>query len=435
MSEQVIYSPLSKYLSVIRNGTVSTQVSEITEFPVTRIETIADGTIDLSKIGYLADKISTYKLKKWDILYSHINSFKHVGKVAQYEGGKDLYHGMNLLLLRPNEHIDPKYLYYSLSSSQAKRYAQKECQKAINQVSLNTKTVGAYEFYVPPIYEQKVIAKILYTLDTQIRQTEAIIAKLQQVKQGLLHDLLTRGIDANGQLRPPYEQASELYRDSPLGWIPKEWEIISLGDIASRSFGTLQTGPFGSQLHAYEYVSEGIPVIMPQDLNGEQIDANKIAYITEERAKKLGKHRVTSNDVVFSRRGDLSRCVAINESEAGWVCGTGCLLVRLPKSEILGEWLSLTYKQAWSQKQIEGMAVGSTMPNLNTSILAKFIIAKPPADEQRSILDFYVESEKRQHLEQKTLAKRKQQKFGLMDDLLTGRKQVTELIEQQQQAS
>ena len=73
------------------------------------------------------------------------------------------------------------------------------------------------------------IAEILDTLDTTIRQTEAIIEKLKQVKQGLLHDLLTRGIDANGELRPPQSQAPHLYKDSPLGWIPREWEHAQPG--------------------------------------------------------------------------------------------------------------------------------------------------------------------------------------------------------------
>lgn len=290
----------------------------------------------------------------------------------------------------------------------------------------------ALEVPIAPADEQPTIANILDTLDTQIRQSEAIIAKLQQVKQGLLHDLLTRGIDESGQLRPPYEQAPELYKESPLGWVPKGWETVSLGDVASRSSGKLQTGPFGSQLHADEYVAEGIPVIMPQDINGERVDRAKVAYITENRAKSLARHRVISNDVVFSRRGDLSRCVAVNEPEVGWVCGTGCLLARFPKNEILGEWLSLTYKKYWSQKQIEGMAVGSTMPNLNTGILANLIISKPSSDEQQSILNYYKESEKCQSFEESSLQKLKKQKAGLMDDLLTGRIRVTDLIDQQQ---
>src|SRR5690606_28997388 len=79
--------------------------------------------------------------------------------------------------------------------------------------------------------EQRAIAQILDTLDTAIRETEALIGKLKAVKQGLLHDLLTRGIDANGELRPPQSEAPQLYKESPLGWIPRGWEVVEVGEV------------------------------------------------------------------------------------------------------------------------------------------------------------------------------------------------------------
>ncbi len=81
--------------------------------------------------------------------------------------------------------------------------------------------------------QQVRIADILATLDTAIHETDAIIAKLKVIKQGLLHDLLTRGIDANGEMRPPQAEALHLYKGSPLGWIPKEWEIEPVARICS----------------------------------------------------------------------------------------------------------------------------------------------------------------------------------------------------------
>src|SRR5690606_12435160 len=148
----------------------------------------------------------------------------------------------------------------------------------------------------------------LDTLDTAIQETEAIVATLKADKQGLLHDLLTRGIDDNSELRPPQSQAPHLYKQSPLGWIPTEGEEISPGDIARRSGGLLQTGPFGSRWHAHEYTVEGIPVVMPHDMVDGEVSAEQIAGITERKASALARHRLKPSDVVFSRRGDLSRC-------------------------------------------------------------------------------------------------------------------------------
>ncbi len=289
---------------------------------------------------------------------------------------------------------------------------------------------GSIKLPSPSPEEKLKIAELLDTLDTAIRQTEAIVDKLKQVKQGLLHDLLTRGVDANGELRPSYEQAPELYQDSPLGWVPKDWEIVTLGQIASRSSGILQTGPFGSQLHAHEYVADGVPVVMPQDMIDGRLSVQQIARITTRKAVALSRHRLIPNDIVFSRRGDLSRCVAIEDEHTGWLCGTGCLLARLPKKEINGFWLALVYQQPGVQSQVLGRAVGSTMANLNTAILAELTIARPKVDEQNEITLRLKATTLRMNQELADLAKLRHQKIGLMDDLLTGRVRVTPLLVQ-----
>lgn len=269
---------------------------------------------------------------------------------------------------------------------------------------------------------------ILDTIDTAITETEAIIAKLKAVKQGLLHDLLTRGIDANGELRPPQSEAPHLYKESPLGWIPRDWEEVSLGEIARRSSGFLQTGPFGSQLHAHEYTIEGVPVVMPQDIVDGDLSVENIARITEQKANALARHRVKPNDLVFSRRGDLSRCVAIEDQHTGWLCGTGCLLARLPSSEVNGYWLALVYQQPVTQSQVMGRAVGSTMANLNTAILAAISIGRPSVGEQDEIARRVTSASLRIRSEEQTLQKLRLEKSGLMDDLLTGRVRVTPLL-------
>lgn len=290
-----------------------------------------------------------------------------------------------------------------------------------------------YQFERAPIAEQRKIGQILETLDTAIRETEALIDKLKAVKLGLLHDLLTRGIDANGQLRPSQSEAPQLYKESPLGWIPREWEEVTLGEISSRAGGLLQTGPFGSQLHAHEYVADGIPVIMPQDMVDGALSVESIARITQRKAVVLSRHRVRPNDLVFSRRGDLSRCVVIEEMHQGWLCGTGCLLARLPADEINGYWLSLVYQQPGVQSQVMGRAVGSTMANLNTSILAAIAIVRPGIAEQDEIAKRLKAVGQRILAEERQLAKMQLEKTGLMDDLLTGRVRVTPLLESVQQ--
>jgi len=133
----------------------------------------------------------------------------------------DTLHSYHTVRLRiaASEAIDLRFRGRFANSSLVLKHFEK-CATGSTRYTLSLADFRSAPVRIPPIAEQAKIAQILDTLDTTIRQTEAIIAKLKQVKQGLLHDLLTRGIDANGELRPPQSEAPHLYRASPLGLIP-----------------------------------------------------------------------------------------------------------------------------------------------------------------------------------------------------------------------
>jgi type I restriction enzyme S subunit len=276
---------------------------------------------------------------------------------------------------------------------------------------------------LPSKSEQESIVEIHDAVSDAIAHTSSLIAKLKQMKAGLLHDLLTRGLDENGELRDAIGHP-EQFKDSPLGRIPQDWEVTTLGAVVVRSGGFLQTGPFGSQLHAYEYVDAGVPVIMPQDIQDGQISDFQITHISPAKAGTLARHQVELNDVVFARRGDLERCAFIGKREIGWLCGTGCLLVRVPGKEIDCRWLAATYRHQRSQRQILARAVGSTMVNLNSTLLSDLLIAKPTYLEQTAIVRVLDTYDKRIRTEEAYRDKLKLQKKGLMHDLLTGKVRV-----------
>ena len=280
--------------------------------------------------------------------------------------------------------------------------------------------------------EQTQIAAILSTIDRAIEQTEAIIAKQQRIKTGLMQDLLTKGIDEDGNVRS--EETHE-FKDSPLGRIPVEWEAKTIGGILNEYGGKLQTGPFGSQLHASEYVAEGIPFVMPQDIQDADISEDDIAYITEERANDLIRHRMQTGDIVFARRGDLSRCAVVKEYQKGWVCGSGCFLMKPPEKFISPKWITEVYRYHATQVQVSVQAVGSTMVNLNRGILASLCIPFPTYREQIQIEARLKDVEKEKTILFQQFSKFKQTKTGLMQDLLTGKVRVTELLKDSAAAS
>ena len=143
---------------------------------------------------------------------------------------------------------------------------------------------------LPPEPEWTTIAEILDTLDTQIRQTEALIAKLERIKQGLLTDLLTRGIDQNGQLRPTPDQAPHLYKDSPLGRIPKEWRVSDIDGLLSDLEPAMRSGPFGSALLKSELVESGIPLLGIDNVYAEQFRSAYSRFVTRQKFLELSRY-------------------------------------------------------------------------------------------------------------------------------------------------
>ena len=166
---------------------------------------------------------------------------------------------------------------------------------------------------------------------------------------------------------------------------PNNWERTTLGKIIERGGGSIQTGPFGSQLHASDYVPVGIPSIMPVNIGDNRLIRDGIACISEEDAQRLSKHIVQVGDIIFSRRGDVERRALVRDTEDGWFCGTGCLKLRLGDGVISPDFASFYLGHPEVRAWLVQHAVGATMPNLNTSIMSAVPFLLPPPDEQRSI--------------------------------------------------
>jgi type I restriction enzyme S subunit len=173
--------------------------------------------------------------------------------------------------------------------------------------------------------------------------------------------------------------ASPLFESHPgRDWVP-------LGEICERGGGNIQTGPFGSQLHASDYVEFGVPCVMPQDITEDRVSTAAVARVREADAARLSKYRLRAGDIVYSRRGDVERRALITESEDGWLCGTGCLRVRFGDGVVDPRYASYFLSHPASREWVVRHAVGATMPNLNTSILGALPFLLPPLPEQRRI--------------------------------------------------
>jgi type I restriction enzyme S subunit len=205
---------------------------------------------------------------------------------------------------------------------------------------------------------------------------------------------------------------------------PKEsWMMMSLGGACNKGGGSIQTGPFGSQLHSSDYREEGIPIITVEHLGDNEIIHSNLPLVGKEDYLKLSKYKIVTGDLVFSRVGAIDRCVFVSDNENGWLFSGRCLRVR-PGRVFDSRFLSYLMNSYSSRQWILNNAVGSTMKCLNTTILSSLPISFPSLKEQRKIgedliaIDNQINSTK---IESQKLGMIKQ---GLIQDLLTGKVRV-----------
>lgn len=160
------------------------------KYRLTRIETISDGIVDETHIGYTNVKPdSFYLLRKGDILYSNINSLAHIGKIAMYEGDSILYHGINLLRLRPTVPLDSHFLMALLNTSQCRRWARSRANQAVNQASINQVLLASQSIKICSLIEQKQIGLFFRRLDIIITMQQRKLKKLYSLKQAMLSEM------------------------------------------------------------------------------------------------------------------------------------------------------------------------------------------------------------------------------------------------------
>ena len=195
-------------ISGIFNGMSATQIDESeTTVPVTRIETISFGTIDESRLGYIesSDARRDRRLQIGDILFSNINSLSMIGNCAYYFGGREIYAGMNLLVIRPNNQRHARWLYWLIRSPLFRRIVESLAKPSVNQASIPQSTISGIVIGVPPLHEQISIAEFLDTelakFDTLTTEAQRAIDLLQERRTALISAAVTGHIDVRQQTR------------------------------------------------------------------------------------------------------------------------------------------------------------------------------------------------------------------------------------------
>jgi type I restriction enzyme S subunit len=279
---------------------------------------------------------------------------------------------------------------------------------------------------LPPLPEQQKISEILETVDNAIEKTEKIIEKYKRIKQGLMQDLLTKGIDENGNIR---NEKTHKFKDSPLGRMPEEWEVVRLGEISKTiTKGTTPT------TYGFSYVNDGINFIKIEsiDENGNFI-IEKFEHIDKKTNDYLSRSKLEEGDILFSIAGALGRVVIIEKSVLPANTNQALAIIRLKeKKETTIKFLKFYLTSFLIQNYIENILVKSAQSNLTLKDINNFLIPFPPLPEQQRIAEILSQIDKTIEKEEQYKEKLKRLKQGLMEDLLTGKVRVNHLVEEEE---
>ena len=335
-----------------------------------------------------------------------------IGKIAFFSG--DVAINQDIKALFPNKLIDNLFLAYSLlfSSNELERIGTGSTVKG---VSLNQLKAHKIE-YPSDLPEQRKIARILTTVDAGIEKTEAAIAKYEAIKKGMMADLFTRGIDAaTGKLRPRYEDAPELYKETELGWVPKDWDVEPLEEVADFVDYRGKTPP-KSEFGIFLVTARNIK----DDVIDYEISKEYIPEYAYEMAMSRG--RVNIGDVLITTEAPMGNVAQIDREYIA--LAQRIIKYRGKQNRLINDYLAINLRSSYFQRQLVSEATGSTVLGIKGSRLHKISISIPKRNEQILISNVIKQHEVLLKTEKAQLLKLKNLKQGLMADLLTGRVRV-----------
>lgn len=315
--------------------------------------------------------------------------------------------------LVPLREVDGPFLYYQMLRSR-ERYQALGVGSTFLEV--NKRDTERFEILRAPHEEQRRIAAVLTAVDEAIEQTEALIAKTQQVKAGLMHDLFTRGILPNGELRPTRSQAPQLYSASPLGPVPKEWRVWKIADIAVK----VTDGDH----HTPRRVDQGIHLLSARNILNGSLDLEDVDYVDEaEYARMIRRCHPEAGDILISCSGSIGRvCVVPDDFRCCLV--RSAALVKLRPDVCDSIFVEQVLQSTALQTQIRSAQRQAAQPNLFQGEISSLMIALPPLGEQVVCATRLNALNTQISLESSALTKLHLLKRGIMHDLLTGRVRV-----------
>lgn len=255
----------------------------------------------------------------------------------------------------------PEYLMLWFSRPEFDRYARFKSHGSVREI-MDWDEMCKVKLPVPSIEKQRSIVKAYNTITDRIELKRKINDNLEATIQAAFDKAFH---DAGVSLPETIIKQNK---------VPQGWTDATVGDFAS-----VQTGPFGSQLHNEDYVESGTPIITVEHMDGKYIAHRNLPLISQNDVDRLRKYDLHTGDIVFSRVGSVDRAVMVSQHEDGWLFSGRCLRVR-PYDPNTGSYFLWWFNQPVIRQLVTASAVGATMPSINTSILNSIRIVFPQKD-------------------------------------------------------
>lgn len=364
--------------SLIRNGANIKQGLDDSGYPITRIETISNRTVDRDKMGYAGitdiTKYSDYVLQDGDILMSHINSETHLGKVARYAKyeGETIIHGMNLLCLRPNKNlVDSRYAFYYLSSEAFLHQIPRITKKSVNQASFNVAALKELTFPISSMEVQQLVADILDKANELIALRKEQLAKLDELIKA---------------------RFVEMFGDMILN--PNSWEKVDLGTVCDVRDGTHDSP---------KYFAEGIPLVTSRNLSSGRIDFTDCNLICEADYNKINERsKVDLGDILMPMIGTVGNPIIV-DIDAEFAIKNVALIKFSENSKVVNVFVKALLESDYFDRAVLDKVRGGTQKFISLGDIRRLNVCLPPLEVQKQFAAFVTQADKSRVAVQKAL--------------------------------
>ena len=388
--------------------------------PLIRITNLKNGEISEKDMVYisreLAESVQRSSVGLHDIIFAKTGAT--IGKCGI---NKSIKHGIlasSCVKISISNELDYRFFYYFFSTEQFNEALRNTCTGTTRD-TINLSPFSKLNVVVPTYNEQ---CRIADYLDRKCSQIDAIIARqlevienLKAYKMSVITEAVTKGLNSDVPMK-----------DSGVEWIgqiPEHW----VASVLRYGLENIQTGPFGSQLHAEDYIEDGIFVINPANIVEGGIVPDNRCSITESKAQELSRHILNKGDIIFARRGEMGRCACFGGSSQQYLCGTGCIKIQC-NSNFMPEFVSWFLQTSCVKQYLTLNSVGTTMANLNTTIISGIPIVFPPVSEQKKIVEYIknkiCEVDRAVKNKSSIVNKLTEYKKSLIYEIVTGKKEV-----------